>query len=88
MGRQGPQKNVKSYIKILNIWLRTTRTQKDYRGYVLYNAAKGDLKELYDGLDEDELAADDCPQRMILLIKGMFAQFLLRPIPEVVENAL
>ena len=83
-----PQRNVKTYLKMLNLWLRTTRTSKDSRGYVLYNASKGDLRELYDSLDEDDLAADDCPQKMILLIKEMFAQFLLRPIPEIVENAL
>ena len=56
-----PQRNVRQYIKMMNLWLKTTRTKKDCQGYVSFNAAKGDLKELYDGLDENELAAEDCP---------------------------
>ena len=83
-----PQKNVRTYLKLLNIWLKTTRTRKDCQGYVLLNASKGELRELYDGIDEDELASERCPEVMIALVKEMFAQFLKRPIPEVVENAL
>ena len=54
----------------------------------MLNASRGELKELYDGIDEEDLATERCPQIMIDLVKEMYAQFLKRPIPEVVENAL
>ena len=83
-----PQKYVRPYIKSLNAWIAMTRTQKTARGYVLLHAARGDLKELFDALEHEDLIDESCPQKMLDLVKVMYGQFLKRPIPELVENAL
>ena len=83
-----PQKYVRPYIKSLRAWLVTTRTQKQARGYVLLHASRGDLKELFDQIDDDDLTKDECPEKMLALVKEMYGQYLKRPIPEIVENAL
>ena len=43
---KNPKDNIKQYLKMLNLWLKTTRTKKDCQGYVIFNVAKGELREL------------------------------------------
>ena len=64
-----------------------TPSLKDCRVYALFNAEKGDSKEFSDGSDDEDLPAEDYPQKMRTLTSGAYVSQLSSSSPYLEREA-
>ena len=57
-----PESQARPYVKMLKLWMATTKTAKNQRGMVLMHAARGDLKTLIDYLELEQLQQEDADE--------------------------
>ena len=83
-----PETQTEPYLKLLGGWLTTTRTQKSQQGMTILQYTDGDLKVLINELDIGTLTSEDSGQRVFDHIKENYQEFIDKPMPQAIENAI
>ena len=83
-----PDNLLEPYLKLLKVWLTTTRTQNTQRGVVILQHAKGDLYTFLNELTFDQLTQSDSGDLVVDHIKEIYAEYLERDLPKAIEKAL
>ena len=83
-----PETQSEPYLKLLQGWLSTTRTQKSQQGMTILQYSDGDLKVLINELDIATLTSEESGQRVFDHIKEQYQEFVDKPMPQAIENAL
>ena len=81
-----PEKQARAYIKLLKIWLHTTKSDKKQQGIILFHHARGDLKSLIDELTEDELMHEEAAANILKIVQSHYADYLEEKLPSVIES--
>ena len=83
-----PEDHVRTYLRWLNLWLRTTKTQESQRGMIIWQATKGKLRSLFEANfeDDDKLVSEEAPAEMIKLVKATFHEYLEDKVADVFEK--
>ena len=85
---QQPEAQLEPYVKLLEGWLATTRSQKSQRGMTILHYAGGDLKLIIHELEISELTQDDGGKKVLEYVRSSFAAYVDKKLPRAIENAL
>ena len=66
-----PEVNARIYVKMLKIWLATTKTRTNQQGMCIWHATPGDLRAVIDDLDSEAIVAESAGQDFLQLISGI-----------------
>ena len=73
-----PDKNLEPYIKALRMWLHTTKVLKQQQGMAIFQNAQGDLKQLINELEIEQLTIEDSGEDVLKHIQNSYAEYLER----------
>ena len=83
-----PYKNLEQYLRMLELWVKTTRTDKHQHGYTILQNTSGSLNEIiYHGLDNDAITSQESGEKVLTLVKEAFSEFLDSKLPQRIEES-
>mgnify|MGYP003323956860 CR=1 FL=1 len=85
---ENPAKQFEPYLKILQGWLSTTRTLKTQHGLVILQSATGDLKEIINELEIEELTSDTSGMTVLKHIQQSYFEYLEKKLPQTIEAGI
>ena len=83
-----PDNQIEPYLKMLHMWLNTTRTLKTQRGMTLLTYSQGDLKLLINELDIETLTSENSGQVVYEYVKTNYLEYLDKKMPKAIERLL
>jgi hypothetical protein len=82
-----PQKFLEPYLKLLHGWLLTTNVNPKQQGLLIMQYAAGELRQLLDNLDLEELTQEDSGMKTLEYIKKQYSEFIVAKKPVRIEEA-
>jgi hypothetical protein len=83
-----PHKNLEPYLKLLKGWLITTSTHPSQRGLIIMQYTRGDLRQLIDTLDLEELTREDSGDKTYEYIKREYSEYMVSKKPLRLEESV
>ena len=83
-----PDEQAEPFLKLLEGWLSTTRTQRTQRGMVILQYAQGDLKLIVNELDIAVLTSETSGEKCLAHIRESYSEYLDKQLPKALERAL
>ena len=85
-GGENPADQLEPYVKLMNMWLATSRTLKNQQGMIILQHAQGDLRVLINEIDVDTLTAPNSGELVLKHIRDQYAEYLEKKLPSAIES--
>ena len=87
-GGEHPEKELEPFLKLLRGWLTTTRTLKTQQGMTILHYSTGDLKQVINELDVDELTSPTSGDTVYKHIYNAYNEYLEKKLPQAIEQGI
>ena len=83
-----PAEQLEPYVKLMKMWLTTSRTLKAQQGMIILQHATGDLRVIINEIDIDTLTSASSGELVLKHIQLQYAEYLEKKLPSAIEQGL